>query len=60
MARFGEGVGNVINELYIKDYIYGYPVLIEHGKGLVSQVEDTFIITRDGAIPVVNVLSLLR
>lgn len=60
VARFGEGVGNVINELYIKDYIYGYPVLIEHGKGLVSQVEDTFIITRDGAIPVVNVLSLLR
>ncbi|WP_054855502.1 type II methionyl aminopeptidase [Vulcanisaeta sp. JCM 16161] len=60
VPRFGEGVGNVISELFMKDYIYGYPVLIEHGKGLVAQVEDTFIITRDGAIPVVNVLSLLK
>ena len=60
VTRFGEEVGNVINELYMKDYIYGYPVLIEHGKGLVAQVEDTFIITKDGAIPVVNVLSLLK
>ena len=60
VTKFGEGVGNVISELYMKDYIYGYPVLIEHGKGLVAQVEDTFVITRDGAIPVVNVLSLLK
>ena len=60
VTRFGEEVGNAINELYMKDYIYGYPVLIEHGKGLVAQVEDTFIITKDGAIPVVNVLSLLK
>ncbi len=44
----------------MRDYIYGYPVLIEHGKGFVAQVEDTFIITKDGAIPVVNVLSLLK
>ncbi|MGC9152377.1 MAG: type II methionyl aminopeptidase [Vulcanisaeta sp.] len=58
--RFGDSINNVINELYLKGYIYGYPVLIEHGKGLVAQVEDTFIITRDGAVPVVNVLSLLK
>ncbi len=58
--KFGSEVGNIISELYVKDQIYGYPVLIEHGKGLVAQVEDTFVITRDGAIPVVNVLSLLR
>jgi methionyl aminopeptidase len=58
--RFGNDVVKVIDELYSRGYIYGYPVLIEHGRGLVAQVEDTFVITRDGAIPVVNVLSLLR
>jgi len=60
VPRFGDKVGDLINELYVKGHIYGYPVLIEHGKGLVAQVEDTFMITRDGAIPVVNVLSLLK
>ncbi|BDR92015.1 type II methionyl aminopeptidase [Vulcanisaeta souniana JCM 11219] len=60
VPRFGDGIGNLIHELHMKDYIYGYPVLIEHGKGMVAQVEDTFIITKDGAVPVVNVLSLLK
>ncbi|WP_238375064.1 type II methionyl aminopeptidase [Vulcanisaeta thermophila] len=57
---FGDGVVNVVNELSARGYLYGYPVLIERGKGLVAQVEDTFIVTRDGAVPVVNVLSLIR
>ncbi|MFB6470389.1 MAG: type II methionyl aminopeptidase [Vulcanisaeta sp. AZ3] len=60
VQRFGDGVGDLINELSDKGYVYGYPVLIEHGRGLVAQVEDTFIITEDGAIPVVNILSLLK
>jgi len=60
VPRFGDAVVSVVDELYNKGYVYGYPVLVEHGKGLVAQVEDTFIITRDGAIPVVNVLSLLK
>ncbi|CCC82531.1 type II methionyl aminopeptidase [Thermoproteus tenax] len=39
--------------------IYGYEVLIEGGGGLVSQFEDTFLITEDGAIPLARTLDLL-
>ncbi len=39
--------------------IYHYPMLVESGRGYVSQFEDTVIIRRREAIPVVGVLDLL-
>ncbi len=59
VGKFGHGVDGVIHELYLRGVLQGYPVLIEGGRGIVAQFEDTVIITRDGAIPIANTLSLV-
>lgn len=40
--------------------IQEYPVLIEQSGGFVSQVEDTFVITKRGAFPLVGILSIVK
>ncbi len=37
-----------LNSLMRQNIIYGYPVLVEHQRGLVSQAEHTMIVTADG------------
>ncbi len=40
--------------------LYGYPVLVEEGNGLVAQFEDTFIVSSSGAVGLARTLELLR
>ena len=58
--RLGPDAQRIVEDLYRRGELYGYPMLVEQGGGLVAQVEDTFVVTRDGAIPTVNVLELVR
>jgi methionyl aminopeptidase len=60
VPRFGEDAEALVEDLYRSGKLYGYPTLVEAGGGLVAQVEDTFIVTREGPIPTVNVLDLLK
>jgi len=60
VPRFGDGVVSIIEDLHRDGKLYGYPTLVEVSGGFVAQIEDTFIVTRDGAIPLVNVLELLK
>lgn len=48
-----------INELLKRRILEAYPVLVERRNGLVSQFEDTFIITREGSIPLARTLEIL-
>jgi len=38
--------------------LYGYPILVEAGRGLVAQFEDTVYVDSDGAVPLVNTLEI--
>ncbi len=39
-----------LRELQLLNFLHPYPVLMEKGKGLVSQAETTIIVTKDGCI----------
>jgi methionyl aminopeptidase len=41
-------VGAALRELLENQFIRGYPVLREAGRGLVSQSEHTILVTKDG------------
>ncbi len=53
--NFGQRVEKELSFLTKKGALISYPVLIEAKKGIVSQEEDTFLITEDGAIPLTRV-----
>jgi len=40
--------------------IQEYPVLVEQSGGYVSQMEDTFVVTRRGAFPLARTLSIIK
>ena len=48
--EFGEEVEGIVKRLEAKGVLYGYPVLIEAGRGLVAQFEHTFLILRDRVV----------
>ncbi len=48
-------INAALRELQLLSFISPYPVLIEKGKGLVSQAETTVIITEDGCKPLAPV-----
>ncbi len=45
---------NVLNELSMRGYLISYPVLIEVGRGFVSQFEETLLVLRDGILITTN------
>lgn len=48
-----------IKELLKRRILEAYPVLVERKNGSVSQFEDTFIITKEGSIPLAQTLEIL-
>ncbi len=50
----------VLDELARENVLYAYPVLVEEGKGMVSQFEDTFIVKNDGCEELAHTLDLFR
>ena len=59
-AKWGLRGLEKLEELVRKKRIYHYPVLVERSKGLVSQFEDTVIVTREGTKPLVGTLSIVK
>ena len=51
-------IEQVINELVKEGVVFPYPVLVEEGKGMVAQSEDTYIVTSSGAIELVHTAEL--
>ena len=60
IPKFGNQVLVKIQKLHADNKIYGYPVLVEAGRGFVSQFEDTFVITEKDTEQLVNTLELVR
>ena len=59
VRRFGGEAARIINTLANSNVLYQYPILIEGGGGFVAQFEDTVIVHKDGAEPLVGVLDIV-
>ncbi len=55
---FGDRTGEVVEEGRRKGVLYGYPVLEEVSGGYVAQFEDTVVIVDDGAVPLVDTVTI--
>lgn len=55
IKSFGRRVNEELAFLAKKGALISYPVLVEAKKGVVSQEEDTFLITEEGALPLTRV-----
>ena len=55
-----EEIKDVLQRLKRMRILHVYPILVERSGGMVSQFEDTFIIQERSAIPLVNVVDLIK
>jgi len=58
-SRGSEGL-NVLKELEARGRVYQYSVLVERTGGMVAQFEDTFIVRRNNATPLIGVLEIVK
>ena len=49
-GEFGERVEELVRSLAAKGALYGYPILVEAGKGVVAQFEHTFLALSDRVV----------